>query len=67
MVAPGNAGRPDRCLALRLGTQVLAVELVEAWARQAQFPGGFGGGKFTAAMTGEEMADDGGWQSFNEL
>lgn len=67
MIAAGNSGRPDGSLALCMSPQVLAVELVETWARQAQFPGSFVGGKFTVAMTCQEMADDRGWESFNEL
>jgi hypothetical protein len=67
MIATGETGRPDRCLALSTSPEILAVESVEAWTRQAEFMGCFDGGKFTAAMAGQEMADEGRWKSFDEL
>ena len=67
MIAAGETGRPDRRLALSTGPQVLAVELVEAGSRQAEFTSCGHGGKPAAAMTRQEMANDWCWESFDEL
>jgi len=45
----------------------LAVELVEAGAGKPQFLSGGGGGEFLAAMAGQQMPDDGGGQTFDQL
>jgi hypothetical protein len=52
---------------LGAGAQVVAVKFVEAGAGEPQFPSGGGGGKFLAAMAGEEVTDDGGGQAFDQL
>jgi len=52
---------------LGTGAEVLAVELVEARAGQAQLLGGLAGGKLSAAMAGQEMADQRSGKTFDEL
>jgi hypothetical protein len=67
MIAAGNAGGPDLSPTLGAGAQVLAVEFVEACPRQTQFAGGFAGREFVGSMAGQEVADDGSGQTFDQL
>ena len=67
MIAAGNPGRPNRRLTFGTGPEVLAVKSVEAWPGQSQFAGRFTSGKFTASMAGQEVADNGGRQAFDQL
>ena len=67
VIAAGNAGCPKGGLPLGTGAEILAVELVEAGAGKPQFLSGGSGGEFLAAMAGQEMPDDGGGQTFDQL
>ena len=67
MISAGDAWRPGLGLALGTGSEVLAVEFVEARAGQAQFPGRLAGGKFSAAMAGQEMTDKRNRETFDQL
>jgi len=54
---------------LSLGTrsQVIGIDLIKARVRQPQFAGGLQRGDLIPAMAGEEMADDGGGETFDQL
>ena len=67
MIAAGNTGRPNRRLTFGAGAEVLAVKFIEARSGQSQFTGGSTSGKFTASMAGQEVADNGGRQAFDQL
>ena len=67
MVAAGGPGRPGVNLALGAGPQVAAVEFVEAGAGKAQLGGGLGGGQFRGAMAGQQMADERGGETVDQL
>ena len=67
MIAAGNTGRPGRRLTLGAGTEALAVKFVKARPGQAQFPGGFPGGKLVVSMAGQKVTDNGGRQAFDQL
>lgn len=67
VVAARASGCPDLGLALGTGAEIVAVEFVEAGAGEAQFAGGGGGGQFAAAMAGQEMADERGGETVDQL
>lgn len=67
MIAAGAAGRPGFGLAVRAGAEIIGVEFVEAGTGQAQFSGGGVGREALGAMFGQEMADEGGGQTMDQL
>jgi hypothetical protein len=67
MIAARNAGRPSFGLSPGARPQVVGVNLVKAGERQSQFPGGFGSGEFPLSMAGQEVANEGRGQTFDQL
>jgi hypothetical protein len=67
MIAARKPWRPGFVTALGTRPKMFGVEFVKSCVRQAEFPGGFFGGKFIIPMTGKQMSDDGCGQTFNEL
>ena len=67
MIATRNARRPSVGLTLGAGAKELAVESVEARPRQPQFLGRLGGGEFSLSMVGQQMANQRGRQTFDQL
>jgi len=67
MIAAGNRGRPSPGLTLGAGAEVLAVKFVEVRAGHSQFCGRFTSGKALVSMAGQEVANEGCGQTFDQL
>jgi len=67
VIAAGVAGSPGVGVALGAGAQIGRVELVEAGAGEAEFGRGGAGVEVAGAVTGQEMTDDGGWETVDQL
>lgn len=67
MVAAGESWRPGLRVAGRTSAEILGVQFVEAITSQAQFVSGGAGADLAGAITVEEMTDEWGGQSFDEL
>ena len=67
MVATGEAGGPGLGVSLGAGTEILAVELVEAGQGKPQFTGGGRGVELALAMIVQDMTNEWGGQTFYQL
>jgi hypothetical protein len=67
MITARETGRPDFGEGLSAGLEVVAVEPVEVRAREARSPSGGLSRKLLRAMHGQEMANEGGGNPFDQL
>lgn len=67
VIAAGESGRPGAGLSSSAGAEVIRVEFVESGTRQPEFAGGGACGEFAAAMSGEDVTDEGGGEAFDQL
>jgi|WetSurMetagenome_2_1015567.scaffolds.fasta_scaffold145235_2 hypothetical protein len=63
MIAAGKSGSPTLRLALSTGLQILTVEPMETTPRKLEFGGRRRRGKTFGAVLGQEMANEGGWET----
>jgi len=67
MVATRHTRRPNLSFTLGAGTQIQTIEFIKAGAGQPKFVGCLTRGEFTGAMAGQQVANKGSWQPFDEL
>ena len=67
MIAAGGAWRPEFPTGVGGSVEVVAVQLIESGAAQAEFFGGSSGGDFVAAKGGEDFTDQRSSEAMDEL
>ena len=67
MIAAGGAWRPEFQTGVGGGVEVVAVQLIESGAAQAEFFGGRSGGDLVAAKGGEDFTDQRSSEAMDKL